>query len=160
MGPRTVYVDIPEQSVESGIIRLTVTEGRLDQVRVSGTRYFMNRHILAALPSLEPGAVPHFPDLQRQLNALNQASPDLGVAPVLKPGPQPGTVDVDLKVKDTLPLHASLEVNDRYTADTTHTRVSLDCPTTICSSATRRCRCSTRPPPKMRGTRASSPVPT
>jgi hemolysin activation/secretion protein len=29
-------------------------------------------------------------------------------------------------VKDTLPLHASLEVNDRYTADTTHARVSLN----------------------------------
>jgi hemolysin activation/secretion protein len=125
-GYSTVYVDIPEQSVESGIIRLTVTEGRLDQVRVSGTRYFMNRRILAALPSLEPGTVPHFPDLQQQLNALNQASPDLSVAPVLKPGPEPGTVDVDLKVKDTLPLHASLEVNDRYTADTTHARVSLN----------------------------------
>ncbi len=125
-GYSTVYVDIPEQSVDGGIIRLAVTEGRLNQVAVHGTRYFMNRRILAAVPSLEPGAVPHFPDLQKQLNALNQSSPDLSVAPVLKPGPTPGTVDVDLKVKDDLPLHANLEVNDRYTPDTAHTRLNLN----------------------------------
>lgn len=125
-GYSTVYVDIPEQGVDSGIIRLAVTEGRLDHVAVHGTRYFMNRRILAAVPSLQPGVVPHFPDVQKQMNALNQASPDLSVAPVLKPGPQPGTVDVDLKVKDALPLHANVEVNDRYTADTSHTRVNVN----------------------------------
>ena len=125
-GFSTVYVDIPEQSVDSGIIRLSVTEGRLDHVAVRGTRYFMNRRILAAVPSLEPGTVPHFPEVQQELARLNQASPDLRVAPILKPGPMPGTVDVDLKVKDDLPLHASAEVNDRYTADTSHTRVNVN----------------------------------
>lgn len=125
-GYSTVYVDIPEQSVDSGVIRLAVTEGRLDRVSVHGTRYFENRRILAAVPSLQPGVVPHFPDVQKQVNALNQASPDLSLVPVIKPGPEPGTVDVDLKVKDQVPLHANLEVNDRYTADTTHTRLNLN----------------------------------
>lgn len=125
-GYSTVYVDIPEQSVDGGIIRLQVTEGRLDRVHVVGTRYFVNRRIVAALPSLQPGSVPYFPDVQKDLTRLNQLSADLRVAPILKPGPLPATVDVELKVKDTLPLHASVEVNDRYTADTTHTRLSVN----------------------------------
>ena len=125
-GYSTVYVDIPEQSVEGGIVRIAVTEGRLDHVAVRGTRYFMNRRILASVPSLEAGAVPHFPDVQKQVNALNQASPDLSVVPIIKPGTQPGTVGVDLKVKDQLPLHANLEANNRYTEDTAHTRVNLN----------------------------------
>jgi hemolysin activation/secretion protein len=125
-GYSTVYVDIPEQSVDNGIIRLAVTQGRLDHVTVRGTRYFMNRRILASVPSLAPGVVPHFPDVQRQLQAVNQASPDLSVAPILKPGPTPGTVDVDLKVKDSLPLHATVEVNDRYTPNTAHTRLNMN----------------------------------
>ena len=125
-GYSTVYVDIPEQSVEAGIVRLAVTEGRLDRVTVKGARYFMDRRILAAVPSLKPDAVPHFPDVQKQVDALNQASPELSVVPILKPGPDPGTVDVDLKVKDQLPLHANLEINNRYTADTTHTRLNLN----------------------------------
>jgi hemolysin activation/secretion protein len=125
-GYSTVYVDIPEQSVDGGIIRLAVTEGRLGHVTVRGTRYFMNRRILAAVPSLEPGMVPHFPDVQKQVNALNQASPDLSVVPILKPGSAPGAVDVDLKVKDVLPLHGTVEVNDRYTPDTAHTRLNIN----------------------------------
>jgi hemolysin activation/secretion protein len=125
-GYSTVYVDIPEQRVEEGVVRLAVTEGRLNRVAVTGTRFFLNRRILAAVPGLAPGTVPHFPDVQRQANALNQASPDLSVVPVLKPGSLPGTVDVDLKVKDQLPLHASVEVNNRYTADTSPTRLNVN----------------------------------
>lgn len=125
-GYSTVYVDIPEQQVADGIVRLAVTEGRLNHVAVNGTRYFMNRRILAAVPSLTPGTVPHFPDVQAQMNQLNQSSPDLSVAPVLKPGSSPGTVDVDLKVKDQLPLHGSVEVNNRYTPGTPPTRVNVN----------------------------------
>jgi hemolysin activation/secretion protein len=122
-GYSTVYVDIPEQSVEEGIVRLRVTEGRLARVRVSGTRYFSNRRILAGAPALEPGVVPYFPAIQQQLAELNRQSSDLKLAPVLRPGAVPGTVDLDLRANDTLPLHASVEVNNRYTIDTTHTRL-------------------------------------
>jgi hemolysin activation/secretion protein len=125
-GYSTVYVDIPEQSVEEGVVRLSVTEGRLGRVRVTGTRYFSNRHILASVPSLQSGVVPHFPDVQGQLTRLNSASPDLQVLPVLKPGQVPGAVDAELKVKDSLPLHGGVEVNNRYTPDTTHTRLNFD----------------------------------
>jgi hemolysin activation/secretion protein len=125
-GYSSVFVDIPEQSVDRGVVRLGVTEGRLSKIQVQGARYFMNRRILAAVPSLQPGVVPHFPDVQREMTKLNQTSPDLQVAPILKPGPDPGTVDVELKVKDKLPLHASAEVNNNYTAYTTHARVNLN----------------------------------
>ncbi len=125
-GYSTVYVDIPEQGVDTGIIRLAVTEGRLERVTVRGTRYFRNRRIVASLPSLEPGVVPHFPDVQKDLTRLNQQSADLSVAPILKPGQETGSVDVDLKVKDTLPLHGSVELNDRYTADTSHERINAN----------------------------------
>src|SRR6202012_3194287 len=42
--------------------------------------------------------------------------------PTLSPGQQPGTVDVDLNVKDSAPLHGSVELNNRYSADTTPLR--------------------------------------
>jgi hemolysin activation/secretion protein len=43
---------------------------------------------------------------------------------VLRAGRAPGQVDVVLNVDDNLPLHASYEVNDRSTADTSRTRAS------------------------------------
>jgi hemolysin activation/secretion protein len=123
-GYGTVVVDIPEQTVSGGIVRLKVTEGRVDRVRITGARYFSNGQIRAALPALASGSVPALPQVQGQLAAVNRATPDRVVVPVLKAGRTPGTVDVELKVSDELPLHGSLELNDRYTQDTSKLRAS------------------------------------
>ncbi len=125
-GYGTVFVDIPEQDVGEGIVRLRVTEGRLDRIRVTGARYFSNRKLLAALPTLQPGAVPQLPALQGELADANRQSTDRAVTPILKAGRTPGTVDVELRVKDALPLHGSVAVNDRYTANTSRLRTVID----------------------------------
>jgi hemolysin activation/secretion protein len=124
-GYGTVFVDIPEQTVDEGIVRLKVTEGSLARVRVHGARYFSGRQILAELPALEAGQTPHLTSLQEELTQLNARTPDRSITPVLKAGAEPGTVDVDLAVKDKLPLHGSVEVDNRHTADTTPVRASV-----------------------------------
>ena len=56
---------------------------------------------------------------------MNSRSADRSVTPVLKAGSQPGTVgNVELAVKDQLPLHGSLEFDNRHTADTTPNRLT------------------------------------
>jgi hemolysin activation/secretion protein len=114
----TVFVDIPEQSVEDGIVRLHVTEGRLRKVTVSGERYFSGREIKSQLPSAQQGTITNLPQLQKELLALNTQTPDRAVVPVLRAGPVPGTVDLDLKVQDHLPFHGSVELNNQQTPDT------------------------------------------
>ena len=123
-GYGAVNVDIPEQDVVDGIVRLQVTEGKVGVVRVTGARYFSSGQIRQAVPSLRSGEVVNLPALQSELAAVNRRSPDRTVTPVLRTGKTPGTVDVDLKVKDDLPLKAQLEVNNRYTVDTSHTRLN------------------------------------
>src|SRR3974390_1653095 len=44
-GYGTVFVDIPEQDVADGVVRLRVTEGRLAHVRLTGARYMSGRII-------------------------------------------------------------------------------------------------------------------
>ncbi len=118
-GYGTVFVDIPPQDVSgAGIVRLRVTEGRLQERKVEGAKYFSERDVAAALPAAQPGTVPNLGELQKQLAALNAQTADRSVTPILRQGPEPGTMDMDLKVTDTLPLHGSLEVDDNYTADT------------------------------------------
>jgi hemolysin activation/secretion protein len=114
----TVFVDIPPQSVDEGIVRLRVTEGRLRQTSISGARYFSERQILADMPAAAAGTVPNLPQLQQQLAAVNAQTTDRSVVPVLKAGPTPGTVDLALKVADELPLHGSIELNNQFAADT------------------------------------------
>jgi len=114
----TVFVDIPEQSVEDKIVRLKVTEGRLHEVRIAGARYFSERKILAAMPAATEGTVPNLPALQSQLSAVNQQTADRSVVPVLKAGPLPGTVDLSLNVDDHSPLHGSLQFDNQNTPGT------------------------------------------
>jgi hemolysin activation/secretion protein len=125
-GYGTVFVDIPEQDVGPGIVRLRVTEGKLDRVKVSGARFVSGRKILAEIPVAQEGAVPKLPSLQSELATANAASPDRSITPVLKAGRTPGTVDLDLQVHDVFPLHYGLTLNDRYTPDTTHLRSTFD----------------------------------
>ncbi|MCL5059406.1 MAG: hypothetical protein M1449_02095 [Candidatus Thermoplasmatota archaeon] len=124
-GYLTVLVDIPEQEVKNGVVRLRVTEGRVERLRVTGSRYFSLGRIREKTPDLAEGSVPYFPDVQKQLAAVNRGG-DRRVTPVLRPGRSPGKVEVDLKVDDRLPLHGSVELNDRYSANTTRTRLNAN----------------------------------
>ena len=124
-GFATVFVDIPEQDVSDKIVRLKVTEGRLNSVRIGGARYFSEQKILTALPAAAPGSVPNLPELQQQLSAVNITTADRAVIPVLKAGPVPGTVDLALNVNDHLPLHGSLEFDNQNTPGTETLRATV-----------------------------------
>jgi hemolysin activation/secretion protein len=117
-GYGTVFVDIPPQTVSDGIVRLRVTEGRVEREQISGAHFFPERDVIAALPSAKPGTVLQLSTLQAELAAVNQQTPDRSVVPVLKAGSAPGTVDLALKVNDNLPLHGSLELNNQASLDT------------------------------------------
>jgi hemolysin activation/secretion protein len=119
----TVFVSIPEQSLEDGIVRFQIIESTINSVTVNGNRYFSTEQILDDLPSMAPGEIIYLPTVQSEINKVN-LSPDLKVTPNLVPGKEVGTVDVELKVEDHLPLHGSVELNNRYTAGTTDLRLN------------------------------------
>lgn len=126
-GYGTVGVDIPEQSVAGGLVTLRVVEGKVEHLRVVGAHYFSQDRILETVPGLAEGQVPYFPEIQKELAQL-ATSPDRKITPLLRPGKEPGTTDVDLEVKDEIPLHGSIELNNDYTPNTSHLRLigSLD----------------------------------
>lgn len=122
-GYQTVSVEIPPQQVRNGVVILQVIEGKVGRLRIRGSRYFSLSEIKKEAPSMAEGTVPNFNDVTRDIVALNQL-PDRRVTPTLRAGVEPGTVDIDLNVKDTLPLHGSLELNDRNSPDTTSLRIN------------------------------------
>ena len=122
-GYQTVAVSIPPQQVKDGVVTLAVTEGKVGRLRVKNSQYYDIDAIKAAAPSLAEGTVPNFNDVSKDIVALNQL-PDRKVTPSLRAGATPGTVDVDLTVEDHAPLHGSLELNNRYSANTTELRLN------------------------------------
>jgi hemolysin activation/secretion protein len=122
-GFQTVSVQIPPQQVKGGVIELRVMSGAVNRLRVHGSRYFSIDQIKREAPSLEEGQSPNFSQVTQDLLVLN-GLPDRRVTPTVRPGEVPGTVDVDLNVKDTPPIHGSLEINNRYSANTTPLRLN------------------------------------
>jgi hemolysin activation/secretion protein len=124
-GYPTVLVDIPEQDVTNGVVLLNVVEGKVDRLKITGSRYFSLGRIRSKVPSLHKDQVPYMPAVQEELRGLNVASAERNVKPVMRPGRTPGTLEVELKVKDELPLHGSVTVNDRDTQSTERLRTIL-----------------------------------
>lgn len=122
-GYQTVAVDIPEQDVKNGIVYLQIVEGKISRLRVKDSRYFDQGRIKAAVPELAEGSVPNFPKMQQQLAELSGQSSDRQIVPVLRAGETPGTLEVDLKVKDELPVHGKVELNGRNTSTTSRLRL-------------------------------------
>ncbi|QIF05760.1 ShlB/FhaC/HecB family hemolysin secretion/activation protein [Roseimicrobium sp. ORNL1] len=121
-GLQSVSVEVPQQSAAKGIIVLRVVENKVGRLRVHGARYFLPSDIKRMAPSLAEGTVPDFNQVPNDLVKMQSA--DRQVSPELRPGVEPGTVDVDLNVKDTLPLHGSIELNNRYSPDTVPLRLN------------------------------------
>ncbi len=122
-GYQTVDVEIPLQRMQNGVVTLQVTEETVGRLRVRGARYFSPSRIKAGAPSLAEGTLINFNAVPADMLALNQLA-DRQVTPSLLAGRKPGTVDVDLDVKDHFPVHGSLELNNRSSANTTALRLN------------------------------------
>ncbi len=124
-GYQAALVDIPEQDVREGVIVLKVNEGSIDRLRVTGSRYFSPSHIKEQVPALAEGKPINLQQAQKELVHLAAESPDRQVTPVMRAGTTPGTIDVDLEVKDELPVHGSVEMNARNSINTTRLRLPV-----------------------------------
>src|SRR5262249_2784573 len=122
-GYQAVSVAIPPQRVREGVVTLKVNEAKVRRVRVNGAHYFLPSDIRRHAPSVKEGTVPNFNDVAHDLMVLNQL-PDRQVTIVPRSGEVPGTIDVDVNVRDSLPLHGSIELNNRSAANTTELRLS------------------------------------
>jgi hemolysin activation/secretion protein len=117
LGFSTISVTLPQQKLTNGIVRVKVVEGKLAKIKVEGNRHFSTNNILRALPGLDTNILLNTKWFQPELDRAN-ANLDRQIYPVISPGLEPGTSDLTLKVKDRLPLHGRLEVNDKSTPGT------------------------------------------
>lgn len=117
LGFATVSITLPQQKLTNGIVHVRVTEGRLSDIVITGNHYYSDANIRRALPSLTTNIFLNSRWFQPELNEAN-ANPDRQIYPVIGPGYDTGTSELTLKVKDQLPLHGHLEINDKSSPDT------------------------------------------
>jgi len=122
-GYATVLVEIPEQDVVEGLVKLQVVEGSIEKLKITGSRYYSLGKIREGLPALAAGTVPHMPTVQEQVSKLSQQSADRGLTPVFRAGSTPGKMEAEIKVDDQLPVHGGVEMNGMNTENTTRSRL-------------------------------------
>lgn len=122
-GYPTALVEIPEQDVVDGLVRLNVVEGSIERLKITGSRYYSLGSIREKVPSLTKGQVPYMPAVQEQISALSEESADRKVTPIFRAGSTPGKTEVELRIDDELPLHGSVELNINNPESTTRPRV-------------------------------------
>jgi len=121
----TVAVALPPQKLTNAEVKIKVTEGRLSDIRVEGNKFYSTPNVLRALPSLHTNMLLNSHVFQRELDLAN-ANRNRQIYPVIGPGLEPGTTELTLKVKDRLPVHSRVEINNQATPGTPDSRVNFN----------------------------------
>lgn len=104
-------VEVPEQRIADGVLRLDVTEARIVSVRVHGDIGRVQDHIEAILDKLK-GMTPFDLDTAQRYLLLANDVPGVHVTAQLSPSPQgAGAVDLDIQVSRD-PVNTSVSVQN------------------------------------------------
>lgn len=123
-GYGAVQVILPEQELTEGVVRMTVIESRIANVRISGNRHFDEANIRASLPGVREGTAPMALRISESIQLANE-NPAKKVDVVMRVGEQEGTVDMDVKVQDDSPQRVFLTADNTGNAKTGKTRLGV-----------------------------------
>ena len=123
-GYGAVQVEVPEQELTQGTVRLEIHEARLARISVRGNRYVDEANVLASLPGLEIGRTPNARSLSQSVQLANE-NPAKKVDVVLGLGSSPGELDARVDVRDEKPWTVYLTSDNSGTADTGRDRTGV-----------------------------------
>ena len=109
-GYATSFAFIRPQKIENNTLIVSTLEGKLGTVSVSGNKWF-NSDFLMHYLDVKKDTLFNYDVLKENLRQMNE-HPDVSGRAVLSRGQTPGTTDVEVQVKDRVPLHATVGYNN------------------------------------------------
>jgi hemolysin activation/secretion protein len=119
-----VVAYVPPQRVAEGVVVIRVVEGKLAQVKVTGTERYDPVAIRNSLPSLREGDTPRVRALDRDIQLANE-NPGREVRVKLAPGEKAGEVDANVEVVEKPPVRFLFGVDNTGEPSTGEYRVTL-----------------------------------
>ncbi len=101
-GRPVMTVDIPEQDITDGVVQMVVTEGKVGRVIVQGNKWFSSKELSKQI-RLKPGDSINSQKLLQDVAWINR-NPFHTADVLFTPGEKEGTTDIELMVKDRLPI--------------------------------------------------------
>ena len=121
-GYNTVYISVPEQELDQGVVQLKVVEGRIRQIRVEGNQHYTAENIRASLPALQIGEAPFAGRLSENIQLANE-NPTKEIQVTLGIGDEEGEINAKVKVKDESPWRLSTSLDNTGTESTGKLRI-------------------------------------
>ncbi|MES2258998.1 MAG: ShlB/FhaC/HecB family hemolysin secretion/activation protein [Pseudomonadota bacterium] len=123
-GYNVVTVELPEQELDRGVVRLNVVETRIGRVVVKGNRHFDEANVRRSLPGLQEGRTPNLAQVSSSLRLANE-NPARKINLKLQSGEQDGEVDAALDVVDENPWKVMLNADNTGTEQTGKTHLGF-----------------------------------
>lgn len=96
---------VPEQSVENGVVRIDLLEGKVGEITVQGNSFTTAKYILSYL-ELTKGQILDLGKFEKNLVAFNRWNSAAKVSAVLDPGRESGTTDITINTDESFPMRA------------------------------------------------------
>ncbi|MDO9475655.1 MAG: ShlB/FhaC/HecB family hemolysin secretion/activation protein [Pseudohongiella sp.] len=119
-----VWVVVPEQDLDNGVVRLRVVEARIGTVSIDGNDSFDDDNIRASLPALVEGTSPSPKAISANVQLANE-NPAKQVDVLLRPGTQEGLVDAVVNVIDEQTFKAFVTLDNTGNPQTGDYRLGL-----------------------------------
>jgi len=102
---------LPDQDPKDGIIHMTVVEGKLTTITVTGNHWFQTWWLRNQM-RLAGGEPLNFNNLKEGMQVLRENPTIAQVNAELQPGGAPGESQLKMEVKDAIPFRFSVEINN------------------------------------------------
>ena len=123
-GYASVRIEIPEQDIAQGVVKLIVVEARLQKVLVEGPKFFDEANNRNSLPALIKGQVVNIDDLQRNLTQANESNAKQTNV-TFRRAEAGALVDAVVRVVDDNPLRVALSLDNTGNAATGEYRLGI-----------------------------------
>ncbi|GFE84147.1 hypothetical protein GCM10011487_61470 [Steroidobacter agaridevorans] len=118
-----VSASAPAQEVTDGVLRILVVEGRVEQVKVEGNRYFSDEQYLAAL-GLHPGDALQKSQLDANIAWINR-NPFRAASIVAAPGESFGGTNLIVRANERYPVRIYANADNTGSPNTGEERLGL-----------------------------------
>jgi len=94
-----VSVNLPEQELNQGVVKLMVIQPKMGKVNIKGSQHFSVQNIRNSFPALHEGETPNIDKVSASLKLINE-NPAKKASFALQAGEQSGEVDAHITVND------------------------------------------------------------